>query len=787
MVNDSVTILEQYVKCNLKIIKLKKNCKTPQQKWKDGQGIKDVSQVKDCNVGIVCDKVIVFDADTREAVEFLEQLDEFRETTKVRTRRGKHFYFLKSDPFIARTEKIYQDEKNIRIDIKADNSYVVAPPSRIDSHVYTFERDLSQIKTLTLSEYGKLVQTIKDKLNLPTERKKEATKDTLKGKKIDLNKLKEILKKRYSKGVRQDIVLYTSALLRKNNVDKETCEKFIAELCFEMHDTDIKQRLSAVDATYEKDKTELKGVSGLIELGFGQMELNLVFGDDDDYEHVFDEFYMKDNILFERIEKQKNGTYIMIAPAVFINAILNNTDGFIEYEIRYRNKIFKTKSIKDIAEIEGRTGIAVVREKKFLEYLNKQAIKCKNEKRLYVNVGWNDDFSDFYHPARTNQGIWRHILHEKKAHYANQSDHFIKHIKDILREAKLASIVYLFSISALMNKIVDTNPSCLIITGLAGTGKTTVSKAACNIYYDTGKFELTMNATQTAIERIMSSMKDMTVLFDEVALKASNSELERLIFMTYSKTSKARSDKRLNINLNELNANLIITSEMSEQEELKRIGALRRMLYLSISSKDDFTDNFSELIEALKYKICFYYFTDFVRKIKDSNEFKSIIDFAEQNACGCQDIYNIAKSMFATLKMLELFYEQDFKQLKSTLSEILLKQEMQINERKNITSYFMNRFMEFIAINQNKFITNNDAKDVKSEVWGKLDDEHVYIITAKFNEFCRQNDLHTELVLKDLEKNNALVRQNARDRSYKTRILNMLARTYKIKMHATEL
>lgn len=549
-----------------------------------------------------------------------------------------------------------------------------------------------------------------------------------------------------------------------------------------MHDTDIKQRLSAVDATYEKNVEELKGMSGLIELGFDERELNSVFSNDDEYEHIFDEFYMKDDILFERIEKQKNKTYIMIAPAVFVSAILHSTDGFIEYEIQYKNKTFRIKNIKDIAEIEARTGIAVVREKRFLEYLNKQVIKCKSEKKLHTSVGWNDDFSEFFHPTCT-QGIWRHILHDKKAYNTNQSDYFIKHIKDMLTEAKLASIVYLFSISALMNKIVNTNPAVLVLTGLSGTGKTTVSKIACNIYYDTERFELTMNATQTAIERIMSSMKDMTVLFDEVALKTSSNELEKLIFMTYSKTSKARSDKKLNINLNELNSNLIITSETSECEELRRTGTLRRMLYLSVSSKNDFTDNFSELIKALKYKICFYHFTDFIKKIKDSNEFKSIIEFAENNANSCRDIYNIVKSMFATEKMLELFYEQNFKQLKNNLSEILLKQEMQINERKDITNYFMNKFIEFITINQNKFITSNS--EVKSEVWGKLDDEHVYIITTKFNEFCKQNDFHTELVLKDLEKNNILVRQNMKDRSYTTRILNMLTRTYKIKIHVT--
>lgn len=273
------------------IIPLKPNSKTPVIPWKKyTTQIMDATELKkyfgngkNYNVGIVTGKIsklVVFDADTPETIEFLESFNIFKNTLKVLTKRGKHYYirvFDLSDSFPS--QKIYH--KNIRIDVKANNAYVVAPPSIVDGHTYEFIG--SDIVQITQKELEKLISDLKAKFSETHTHIKHHTpyknQENRHRHRINLRRLKKVVKEHYIEGNRQNLVMYTAGFLAKNGVDLDTAIAFISEIATECRDKELTQRIACVRHTYQdyENGLPIKGELGLIELGISETDLKKVF------------------------------------------------------------------------------------------------------------------------------------------------------------------------------------------------------------------------------------------------------------------------------------------------------------------------------------------------------------------------------------------------------------------------------------------------------------------------------------------------------------------------------
>jgi len=97
------------------------------------------------NIGIVTGKIsqlAVIDVDDLNLLpELNERLPELKETTRVRTRRGYHYYFSLNGEHVKSTNRLF----NKRLELKSNGTYVVAPPSIIKAHRYVYEIPLSEI------------------------------------------------------------------------------------------------------------------------------------------------------------------------------------------------------------------------------------------------------------------------------------------------------------------------------------------------------------------------------------------------------------------------------------------------------------------------------------------------------------------------------------------------------------------------------------------------------------------------------------------------------------------
>jgi len=73
--------------------------------------------------------------------ELKEYLPEIKETTRVRTRRGYHYYFSLNGEYVKSTNSLFGK----KLELKSNGTYVVAPPSKINGFEYVFEVPLSKI------------------------------------------------------------------------------------------------------------------------------------------------------------------------------------------------------------------------------------------------------------------------------------------------------------------------------------------------------------------------------------------------------------------------------------------------------------------------------------------------------------------------------------------------------------------------------------------------------------------------------------------------------------------
>ena len=73
--------------------------------------------------------------------ELEELLPEIKETTRVRTRRGYHYYFSLNGEQVKSTNNLF----GRRLELKSNGTYVVAPPSRINGFQYVYEIPLGKM------------------------------------------------------------------------------------------------------------------------------------------------------------------------------------------------------------------------------------------------------------------------------------------------------------------------------------------------------------------------------------------------------------------------------------------------------------------------------------------------------------------------------------------------------------------------------------------------------------------------------------------------------------------
>jgi hypothetical protein len=160
--------------------------------------------------------------------ELKEFLPELKETTRVRTRRGSHYYFSLNGEHFESTNGLFGK----KLELKSNGNYVVAPPSKINGFEYVFEVPLSKIlpipkiflkKDLSACEHAQAGR--KPVYNLEYRKQKTFKIPKYHGQKVDC--IGQILSRDLQEGERNNSLFILYNILLRNKNTKEYSKKLV--------------------------------------------------------------------------------------------------------------------------------------------------------------------------------------------------------------------------------------------------------------------------------------------------------------------------------------------------------------------------------------------------------------------------------------------------------------------------------------------------------------------------------------------------------------------------------
>ncbi|MBU4292588.1 MAG: bifunctional DNA primase/polymerase [Actinobacteria bacterium] len=232
--------MKEYYDNGYSLLPLKKNSKIPCIYWKQYKdkraNFDDVlgwyKKFDNPNIGIITggiSSLTVIDVDDTSILpELIKQVPEITGTTRVKTRRGYHYYF--SGNGVNSTNNLL----NMGVELKS-GGYVVAPPSIIDDVTYTFEIPLSEIIPLPIylieKEGYKAPDKAPEKVGYKAPDVEYKNRRILglpyHGKKVDC--IRQILSRDLQVGERDNSLYILYNLLLQNDNKKDYSKKIVTE------------------------------------------------------------------------------------------------------------------------------------------------------------------------------------------------------------------------------------------------------------------------------------------------------------------------------------------------------------------------------------------------------------------------------------------------------------------------------------------------------------------------------------------------------------------------------
>jgi Superfamily II helicase and inactivated derivatives len=403
------------------------------------------------------------------------------------------------------------------------------------------------------------------------------------------------------------------------------------------------------------------------------------------------------NAIFKR-HTIKNGPKFVCAK-VDIKRIIKEKKALFEVVINDEftyTPSFDFKRLDDLVEEIASECAAISPEfdmPRFKKYLR---LKLKDFKRDPENrkpsiisriTGWNDDFSYFYHYDLNNN---KHELHkehtlyrQRKAESFNQEEQH-KFVFKLLEEGKLLSVFLTISGSSILLKPLNLQPFTVIITGNPGAGKTTACLIATSLFYKSDEILLTPDTTRVGLELKLASLNSLPFVVDEGALAEDSELLKRLIFGVASKKGRTRGRKDLTVDTKDIISNVFWTSETTDIDEIKRGGAFRRMIHITVESWKDFTelfdiDNMSTTPNEL-YTGCGVDYIKFA--IENLNKIRERFNRETKDfGIKYKGVTGIAKTIYAGIILLEEFYKQHYNIV--SFAELRKRVDVLLNEVKD--------------------------------------------------------------------------------------------------------
>jgi len=218
------------------------------------------------NYGVMCGKEVrVLDDDTEKRGLIKIFIDNFGETFRVRD----HLYFKFDNGYEKKI--IFMNAQYHLGELQGEGTYVVgAGCTHPSGEIYEQKNDL-EIITISYEEFKEVFKEFIKENNISEKLITTYNSD-------DDDFIKGV-KEKWNKGNRQDLAMSVAGYLRKEKrLGLNNSLSIIQNICEDCGDTEINQRLAAVRATYDKDESEVKGYTGLMEKDIDIKTPGMIFG-----------------------------------------------------------------------------------------------------------------------------------------------------------------------------------------------------------------------------------------------------------------------------------------------------------------------------------------------------------------------------------------------------------------------------------------------------------------------------------------------------------------------------
>jgi len=387
------------------------------------------------------------------------------------------------------------------------------------------------------------------------------------------------------------------------------------------------------------------------------------------------------------------------------------------------------------------------------------------------NTGWDEDFTLFFHYELDDE---KHELHRDHILYRHgkaksiQPDGQHKLVFDLLTEGRLLGILIAISAASILLKPLKLQPLTCIIAGSSGVGKTTAAHIATSLFYKSDSILINANATNVGIELTLASLHSMPVTIDEGALAGNGMSLKHTIFSVASGKGKTRGKKDLSIDIKDLYSNVFWTTEVTDVDEVKRTGAYRRILYITVEKWEQFTKLF-DVKQERPNEVFAGCGVDYIRYVMNSDTFR-IKHNSMYNIFANSEISAIARTLRAGIILLEDFYRwyyklkhfEGFTALRATEKALLKNVEnMFVASRDDVVF----ALQQYLYSNLYRIGKLEVEKDENGRTRMKGDGTPVYKVTRPNTEALGEYDMFTQTFYITLEGFKKIAKELEKERS----------------------
>jgi uncharacterized protein (DUF927 family) len=419
---------------------------------------------------------------------------------------------------------------------------------------------------------------------------------------------------------------------------------------------------------------------------------------------------------------------------------INNKEFILHMEDLSKTNIFKVFNENDIPT--GDYGSLLINYITAFVRLNEGVIP---EEIISNKAGW---FKDNYLLPQTVEDV--RFAEELQGYGSKGSrEEELRLLKEIIEDGNILGVGYLSGISALLIEPLETKNFVIFLSGTAGSGKTTTGAVGLSLFGDYQALMRNMNYTTAGLEILLNKNKDILTVLDELntSNKDITSQLINTVYNFQNGTGRTRATTKLGLrDTATYRGVLMLTSENDLQQLLEASntitrGALRRVIQFEFTEKVK-----REWIERVYSTIREHY----------GNLIKEIIDYIKTNKETLRDTYKdyvrelnekyglkdgielYTATMLTALEILEKLYGINTATMLATVLNFVKAYQEDIKDEMAITKEKLEeKINQFLYEHMQNFILADIPQTITKSVWGKVDNDCLYITSNGFKHLAK--------------------------------------------------